>query len=76
MSFKIFEKKYKYVCLYGNFNKRTSEEPDFIDFDRESCNNENVEHLFIDTSNVYMLEELGIPLGRANEDKVINQGPV
>ena len=34
---------------------------------------ENVEHWFIDTRNVYMLEELGIPLRRTNEDKVINQ---
>jgi hypothetical protein len=55
-------KNYKYVCLHGDYNSRTSEESDFIDFDRELCNNENVEHLFIDLSNVYMLEELGIPL--------------
>jgi hypothetical protein len=48
-------------------------EPDFIDFERESGSDENVEHLFIDTSNIYMLEELDIPLRRANEDKVINQ---
>ena len=40
----MFEQKYKYICLYGDFNNRTSEEPDFINFDRESCNNENVEH--------------------------------
>ena len=64
---------YKYCCLHGDFNSRTSKEPDFIDSERESGNDENVEHLFIDTSNVYMLEELGIPLRRANEDKVINQ---
>ena len=66
-------KNYKYVCLHGDYNSRTSEESDFIDFDRELCNNENVEHLFIDLSNVYMLEELGFALRRANEDKVINQ---
>jgi hypothetical protein len=33
---------------------------------------ENVEHLFIDTRNVYMLEELGIPLRRTNEDMLEN----
>ena len=33
----------------------------------------NVEYLLLDTSNVYMLEELCIPLRRDNEDKVINQ---
>ena len=43
-----FRKNNKYVCLHGDFNSRTSEESDFIDFDRELCNNENVEHLFID----------------------------
>ena len=74
ISFKTFEKKYQYFCLHSDFNSRTSKEPDFIDFERESGSDENVEHLFIDTSiNVYMLEELGIPLRRANEDKVINQ---
>jgi hypothetical protein len=72
--FQNFRKKYQYFCLHSDFNSRTSKEPDFIDFERESGNDENVEHLFIDTSiNVYMLEELGIPLRRANEDKVINQ---
>ena len=71
--FQSFQKKYKYFCLHGDFNSRTSKEPDVINFERESGNDENVEHLFIDTSNAYMLEELGIPLRRANEDKVINQ---
>ena len=61
------------MCLHGDFNSRTSKEPDVINFEREWGNDENVEHLFIDTSNAYMLEELGIPLRRANEDKVINQ---
>ena len=73
ISFKTFEKKYQYFCLHSDFNSRTSKEPDFIDFERESGSDENVEHLFIDTSNIYMLEELDIPLRRANEDKVINQ---
>ena len=71
--FQNFRKKYQYFCLHSDFNSRTSKEPDFIDFERESGNIENGEYLFIDTSNVYMLEELGIPLRRANEDKVINQ---
>jgi len=62
---------YKYFCLHGDFNSRTSEEPDFIDFDRELYNHENIWHLFIYTINVYMLEELGIPLRRANEDNII-----
>ena len=43
-----FRKNNKYFCLQSDFNSRTSEESDFIDFDRELCNNENVEHLFID----------------------------
>jgi hypothetical protein len=64
-----FRNNYKYVCLHGEFNNGTSEEPDFFYFDIELCNNENVEHLFTDTSNVYMLEELDIPLRRTNEDK-------
>ena len=68
-----FKKKYNYFCLHGDFNSRTSKEPDVINFERESGNDENVEHLFIDTSNAYMLEELGIPLRRTNEDKAINQ---
>jgi hypothetical protein len=71
--FQNFRKKYQYFCLHSDFNSRTSKEPDFIDFERESGSDENVEHLFIDTSNIYMLEELDIPLRRANEDKVINQ---
>ena len=71
--FQNFQKYYKYFCLHGDFNSRTSKEPDVINFERESGNDENVEHVFIDTSNAYMLEELGIPLRRANEDKVINQ---
>ena len=66
-----FRTKNKYFCLPGDFNSRMSEEPDLIDFDKELDNNENVEHLFINTSNVYVF--LGIPLRRANEDKVINQ---
>ena len=61
------------MLKHGDFNSRTSEESDFIDFDRELGNNENVEHLLFDTSNVYMLEELVIPLRRVNEHKVINQ---
>ena len=68
--FQNVRKNYKYFWLHGDFNSRMSEEPDFIDFDRELGNNENVEHLLFDTSNVYMLEELGIPLRRDNEDKV------
>ena len=71
--FQNFRKKYQYFCLHSDLNSWTSKEPDFIDLERESGNDENVEHLFIDASNVYMLEELGIPLRRANEDKVINQ---
>jgi hypothetical protein len=71
--FQNFRKKYQYFCLHSDFNSRTSKEPAFIDFERESGSDENVEHLFIDTSNIYMLEELVIPLRRANEDKVINQ---
>ena len=46
-----FRTKNKYFCLHGDFNSRMSEEPDLIDFDRELDNNENVEHLFINTSN-------------------------
>ena len=71
MRLKISKKKYEYFCLHGDFNSRSSEEPDFIDFDRLLYSHENVEHWFIDTCNVYMLEELGIPLRRANEDNVI-----
>ena len=69
MSFKTF-KKIINIFLHGDFNRRTSKEPDVFNFERESGNDENVEHLFIDTSNAYRLEELGIPLRRANEDKV------
>jgi hypothetical protein len=57
MSFKNFQKNYKYFCLHGDFKSRTSKEPDVINFERESGNDENVEHLFTDTSNAYMLEE-------------------
>jgi hypothetical protein len=57
MSFKIFQKNYKYFCLHGDFKSRTSKEPDVINFERESGKDENVEHLFTDTSNAYMLEE-------------------
>ena len=71
--FQNFQKNSKYFFLHGDFNSRISKEPDVINFERESGNDENVEHLFIDTSNANMLEELGIPLRRANEDKVINQ---
>ena len=49
-----FRTKNKYFCLHGDFNSRMSEEPDVIDIDRELDNNENVEYLFINTSNVYM----------------------
>ena len=48
--FQNVRKKYKYVCLYGDFNNRTSEEPDCINIDRESCNNENVEHYICNIS--------------------------
>ena len=72
MSFKTF-KNIINIFLHGDFNSRTSKEPDVFNFERESGNDENVEHLFIVTSNEYRLEELGIPLRRANEDKVINQ---
>jgi hypothetical protein len=57
LSFKTF-KIIINIFLHGDFNSRTSKEPDVINFERESGNYENVEHLFIDISNAYMLEEL------------------
>ena len=67
LSFKTFKIIINIFCLHCDFNSRTSKEPDVINFERESGKDENVENLFIDTSNAYMLEELGIPLRRANE---------
>jgi hypothetical protein len=43
--FQNFRNNYKYFWLHGDFNSRMSEEPDFVDLDRELGNNENVEHL-------------------------------
>ena len=48
--FQNFQKNSKYLFLHGDFNSRISKEPDVINFESESGNDENVEHLFIDTS--------------------------
>jgi hypothetical protein len=30
---RTFSQNYKYISLFGDFNSRTAEEPDFIDFE-------------------------------------------
>jgi hypothetical protein len=40
----------QHLFLHGDFNSRISKEPDVINFESESGSDENVEHLFIDTS--------------------------
>ena len=33
MKFRTFSQNYTYICLFGNLNSRTPEEPNFIDFE-------------------------------------------
>lgn len=64
---RTFSQNYKYISLFGDFNSRTAEEPDFIDFEINEHEQDFTEFLQNDLAT---LNELNIDKNRKNVDKV------
>ena len=67
---RIFSQNYTHICLFGNFNSRTPEEPDFIDFEITEHEQDFAEFLQNDLTT---LNELNMDKIRKNVGKVKNR---
>lgn len=65
--FLSFSSKSRYICLVGDFNSRTSTEPDFVDTEENRHIESNLSE-FIDNYS-QLLSDLKMPLLRYNMDK-------
>ena len=63
----------KYMLLFGDFNARTGNLPDFLKFDESICDENNLNDMFTESTELFnVLEKCSIPLERKSADNVTN----